>query len=266
MWDYRWALPAFIYALVARIAVIRIFATPSAGERRAYCAEMNKYAKVLGQVFTKMMSGIRALDHMSAAQRHWYGVTGHIPLAAVDIYGGYYLGGIYYGSEIRRKRFPDGIAPSPLHEDPVLSDDVDLVVGQFARHWWNLVAVQMGLPDLLRVISDLQSLCDTPWFPLFYNHVHEKIRYARGDVDARKLAATAASLVKWSGAADAAGDARLTATLYTALQYGGDRTEAIMAACVRDLSAVAANIPETATSVESKTRARKRKRSSPKRR
>lgn len=247
VWDHRWALPALVYALVARAAVIRIFATGSAAERRAYCAEMNKYANVLEQVFLKMLSGIRTLDHLSEAQRHWYGVTGRFPLVAVDIYGGYYLGGIYYGSEIRRRRFPAGLAPSPLREDPILVEDVDVAVGQFARHWWNLVAIQIGLPDLLGFISSLRSMCDKPWFPLFYNHVHETIRYVRRDVDGRTLASTAAQLVKWSQATDAAGEAKLTASLYTALRDGGDRTRDIMEACVRELVAVAANTGGVAT-------------------
>jgi hypothetical protein len=265
VWDYRWALPALIYTLVARAAVIRIFASGSAGERRAYCAEMNKYANVVERVFMKMTSGIRTLDRLSPAQQHWYRVTGKIPLVTVDLYGGYYLGGYYYGSEIRRTRFPPGLAPSPLHEDPVLPEHVDISVGQFAQHWWNLVAIQIGLPDLLSFIGNLRSMCDKPWFPLFYNNVHDTIRYVRTDVDGRKLASTAANLVKWSQSADAAGEAKLTASLFTALQKGGDRTRDIMRASVRELVSVAANTEGNAPSPAPAKPARPRKKKSKRR-
>ena len=41
VWDYRWALPALIYAVIVRLVVLKAFETGSAVERRQHCAEMN---------------------------------------------------------------------------------------------------------------------------------------------------------------------------------------------------------------------------------
>ena len=93
--------------------------------------------------------------------------------------------------------------------------------------------------------TQLEIFCNEPWFPRAFVDVHEKIRHARTDDTARKLAATAASLSDLVGteeAEDGTGAAR-THYLYEALRAGGDRAQAIVARCVHDLTCLAEEAP-----------------------
>lgn len=246
VWDYRWALPVLVYTIVVRLVVLKAFSTGWRAEKRRHCTEIQKHVKVLQSVFAKMWSGIRTLDQLSDLQRRWYQSTGQIPLVAADIYGGYYLGGTYFASDFRRSRFGPGVAPPSWNvydEPPVqgVPQDLDWVaynVRMFARHWWNLVYLKIGMDDLLLFISKLQAFCDEPWFAHLYSEVHGKIRGVSINEQARKRAFAAASLSNLAqrNEEEPASTAARTHFLYEALETGGERAEAIVADCIRDLS------------------------------
>lgn len=243
VWDYRWALPALLYTIIVRLTVLRAFKTYP---RAVQCEEIQKYVKILQSVFSEMLSGIRSLDQLSDLQRQRYLRTGHIPIAAADIYSGYYFGGVYFASDFRRSRFAPGVAPSswnvydepPVQELPQHIDWVAYNVRMFAQHWWNLIYLRIGMDDLLLFICKLQVLCDEPWFAHLYSEVHGKIRGVSINEQARKRAFAAASLsnlVRRSEEEPASTAAR-THFLYEALQTGDERAEAIVVDCIRGLS------------------------------
>jgi len=68
VWDYRWGQSALIYAIVARLIVLKAFETGLESERRLFCQEIKGYAKILSSVFSKRFSGIRTLNQLSDVQ------------------------------------------------------------------------------------------------------------------------------------------------------------------------------------------------------
>ena len=245
VWDYRWGQSALVYAITARLIVLKAFETGSDAERVLFCQEMSRYAKLLGTVFGKRLSGIRTLERLTDAQRNWYLTTGRIPMAAVDIYGGDWIGGIFFSSGFRESWFAPGLAAPDMRSydkgpGPIDLTWVDDNVRAFARHWWGVLYLRTGLEELLLCISELQAICDAPWFSRAHIDVKNNIRDARGDKFLNKAAYAAVALSDLVPAGDAAENASRTYILYEALRTGGDEARKIVASCVRDLSDLSA--------------------------
>jgi hypothetical protein len=241
VWDYRWAQSALIYAIVARLIVLKAFETGSASERVLHCQEIKGYIKLLGRVFSKRLSGIRSLERLSDLQRSTLQITGRFPMAAVDIYGGDYLGGIFFHSNIRPDFFSPGIAAPKMdsYTNPTRPFDevwIEYNMRTFGLHWWNLLYLRTGLEELLLFISELQVICDAPWFSRTYIDVRDDVRHARSDKTRSKAAYAAVALSDLVPAGDDAENAVRTHFLYEALRTGGDQAQKIVARCVRDLS------------------------------
>jgi hypothetical protein len=246
VWDYRWALPVLCYAVVVRIAVLKAFDSGTTAERRLFCAELGKYVKIFRRIFAKIWSGIRTLEHWSDLQRNEYLLTGRIPLVAADIYGGYYLGGIYFASGLRFSRFPEGLAPPGMIEFPTRLGEIESDILAFARHWWNVIYLRIGLEDLLLLISALQGLCQGPWFPKFLSDLGQEARQIeKPGTRTHAVAGLAAHLASASGDSAPSETVALSQSLYQALHVGGKRAQAIVARCVRDLSQLAAAAGDT---------------------
>jgi len=241
VWDYRWALPVLCYAVVVRIAVLKAFDTGTTAERRLFCAEIRRYVKIFQRIFTKIWSGIRTLEHWSDLQRSQYTLTGRIPLVAADIYGGYYLGGIYFASGLRFSRFPEGMAPPKMIENPTRIGEIESDILAFARHWWNVIYLRIGVEDLLLLISELQSLCQGPWFSNFLTELGQEVRHVeKPGTKTRAAAVLAAHLASASGDGSRSETLALTKSLYEALRGGRKHARAVLTRCVRDLSQLAA--------------------------
>ncbi|MEO7426084.1 MAG: hypothetical protein ABI036_12925 [Fibrobacteria bacterium] len=236
VWDYRWALPAMSYAMLVRIAVLKAFDPGTRTARSLLCKEIQRYVKILQKVFSKIWSGIRTLDKWSDLQRETYLTTGRIPLAAADIYGGYYLGGIYFASGLRYKWFQEGIAPPGMIEYPTHLDEIELDIKRFARHWWDLIYLRIGLEDLLFLISEMQGLCDSPFFPSILSEIGQSSRHILADTEGRKLAGLAASLTKVSTPVEGESSAVLAHRLYEGLRSNGKLANKIIARSIRELS------------------------------
>ena len=264
VWDYRWALPVLCYAVVVRIAVLKAFDTGTTAERRLFCAEIRRYVKIFQRIFTKIWSGIRTLEHWSDLQRNEYLLTGRIPLVAADIYGGYYLGGIYFASGLRFSRFPEGLAPPRMIENPTRIGEIESDILTFARHWWNVIYLRIGLEDLLLLISELQSLCQGPWFSKFLSDLGQEARHVeKPGTKTRTAAVLAAHLASASGDGTRSETLALTKSLYETLRGGRKDARAIVTRCVRDLSqlaAAAADTPRPKTPLGGVKRPRRRRR------
>jgi hypothetical protein len=88
----------------------------------------------------------------------------------------------------------------------------------------------------LLFISQLQAICDAPWFAHTFADVHESLSAIKRDKDKLRVALVAASLASMSHREDTEAGAAQTHVLYEALRTGGDRAEKIVSACVRDLT------------------------------
>jgi prevent-host-death family protein len=259
VWDHRWALPALLYAITVRIVVLKAFRTgfPTEEEKQDR-AEIKKYLELLGAVYTKMWSGIRAPEHFSDLTRAEWPSRGRHFVVAVDIYGGYYIQWLFWNSRYgwRKDAFPPGLAPAGELIGPASLEQAEQHQKWIARHWWNLVYLRIGLDDLLLYISELDNIYRKRWFSNTYTKVQSnilkvrefsraytrvqsdvlKVRDVIGSYEAREAAFAAASLSHFAQADDAAASAVLTHSLYEALRTGGDRAQEIVATCVRDLS------------------------------
>ncbi|QHK20137.1 hypothetical protein GU243_10770 [Pseudarthrobacter psychrotolerans] len=132
---------------------------------------------------------------MTEEQLSWLRSTGRFPMVAVDIYGGDYLGGLYYTSEIRADHFPPGIA-APLLDPyngvhPIDEKWVAYNIKAFTDYWWNFLYLHTGLEDLFLFISELRAVCDKSWFSQFYLDMNRNAK-AVWQTDAGRKAALAA--------------------------------------------------------------------------
>jgi hypothetical protein len=246
VWDYRWAQPALVYTFVARLVVLKAFGTGSAAEVHLRCQEIKGYVKLLGSVFSKRWSGIRTLKRLSDLQHNDYLNRGRFPMVAVDIYGGDYIGGIFFASNIKPsfgggKLAPPGIAAPNMDSYLKPTRPVDLVwvdknVSAFADWWWSVLYLRTGLEDLLLIISQLEAVCDQPWFARAYIDVRTKISFAKRDEEARKDALVAVALSAVIPTGDEEKNAARTHFLYEALRTRGEHAQAIVEKCVRDLT------------------------------
>ncbi|MEE3703882.1 hypothetical protein V2H43_10750, partial [Pasteurella multocida] len=181
VWDYRWAQPALMYAIIARLIVRKAFGAQSKAEHDLDCSEVNRYADILGAVFSKRWGGLRALSALSDLQRSRYLTVGHIPMVAVDLYGGDYLGGVYFMSGIKPSGFPPGIAAPNMSSYLNPNRPLDLAwveynMKVFADHWWNILYLRTGLEELFLFISELRAVCEKTWFSRFYVDLHTRAR------------------------------------------------------------------------------------------
>lgn len=239
VWDYRWALPVLVYAIVARLLVLTAVGTGSRQEQILLCAEIKGYVGFLQAVFKKRWGGLRTLTQLSDQQLTNLRQMGRFPMAAVDIYGGDYIGGIYFMTGSWYPFSPPSLAPPWLNAKspaPLSEAEVEFNMKAFATHWWNLLYLRTGLEDLLLFICELQAICDEPWFAHTFADVHESVSQIRSDNEKRRMALLAAGLSSLSRTEDTAAGAAQTHVLYEALRAGGDRAKEIVAACVRDLT------------------------------
>src|SRR5271170_400154 len=104
---------------------------------------------------------------------------------------------------------------------------VDKNVRAFAHHWWGLLYLRTGLEELLLFISELQVICEDPWFSRAYIDVQNKIGLARRDDKARKDVLVAVALSELVPAGGEVANVTRTHFLYEALRTGGDHAQAI---------------------------------------
>jgi hypothetical protein len=111
VWDYRWALPVLVYSIVARLLVLTAVGTGSRQERRVHCAEIKGYIGFLQGVFKKRWEGLRTLTQLSAQQTNELRTRGRFPMAAVDIYSGDFIAGIYWNTGASYPFSPPSLTP-----------------------------------------------------------------------------------------------------------------------------------------------------------
>jgi hypothetical protein len=160
VWDHRWALPATIYAITTRIAVLKAFSAPD----EILKPELQRYVDFLGAVFRKMESGLRFKRDFTNYEINYMVVPGgRTPVAAVDIYGGYFIHNVFtiYFNPAEFEGFPyfPGIVLlTHVLELNYILDNVKRV----GRYWRDIIAQQIGLPELLWICGQLENLIEPP--------------------------------------------------------------------------------------------------------
>jgi hypothetical protein len=242
VWDHRWGLPAALYAIAVRVAVLKAFSPASVLQSGQICAEIQQYANFLEAAFHRMLEGVRPLQ-LTNLHMHDYNHRGWVPVAAVDINGGYYLFHIAGSYEWNPARWPThlypqaGMIPFALSEQDVHSNHALIT-----QLWWNHVCAAIGLPDLLRVIGSLRNLCTPSWFSLGFVAAQKQVTGTATDDGARKAASAAKSLAALTSSGDDSADSRRTARLYSALRLGGARAKTAVSRHVDELMRLAAEM------------------------
>ena len=246
VWDYRWALPALITTITTRLLVMTAFSTGTQLEHQQRCAESKRYIRLLDQIFKKRWQGLRTIDVPTAEHHKHFRTYGRFPMAAVDLYGGQYFGGIFYPNQITRSSFPPGVAPPNFVDYRMRSGDypawINQTVKDFAQHWWNLLFMRTGLEGLMQYINELRGICDKQWPIDPIAKIHDTIEAAFQDDEKWKIARLAASIATLVEPTDTKAGALLTTAMHRGLVEGGDRAREIVAVTVRSLSDVADEI------------------------
>lgn len=159
VWDYRWALPAALYAITARIIVLRV-----AGDKSEITSqEINRYLDFTAKVLKKMESGIRSVGKLGVDVMPNNTMSSilnaGVPIAVADIYGGYYLGGLSHPGTLVPFEPKAAKIPFPpfVQTFPPTLDAFSDVQNKFQEHWKNIVKERIGIGELFRVFGGLEN-------------------------------------------------------------------------------------------------------------
>ncbi len=160
VWDYRWGLPATVYAITARLVVLRLIGWDPAATLR----EVDQYNKFIAGVYHRMDAGIRSLEPPSTMPNNFTPSAPPIlPLAVADINGGYFIAGAFFStltlSDLSNRPYPPGgIVPDNGWHWPIVVQNAKLIT-----QWWrDNVATSVGLPNLLQFAGRLENALHPP--------------------------------------------------------------------------------------------------------
>ena len=156
VWDYRWGLPATVYAITARLVVLRL----TGWSAEATLGEVRQYNTFIASVYQRMDGGIRCLEPPSSPGEDIVHPT--IPVAVADIYGGYYTGGLFdtllTPQDLGNRPYPpSGIVPYS-RDWPTVVKNAKLIT----KYWRDSVATTIGLPNLLWFAGRLENALHPP--------------------------------------------------------------------------------------------------------
>ncbi|MFI8966933.1 hypothetical protein ACIGO8_33035 [Streptomyces sp. NPDC053493] len=204
VWDHRWPLPALLYAMSARICVMRAV-NPSLTSNAGVVTEIKQYIDYLSNIWIQMSDGVRHLkfEDYTAKQKSALGNSGYIPTFAADINGGEFIGGTAYTFNIHAPSMWNWHGPRPPG-DLVASSDFGnffewfgvkkllITVGGWAH---GQVADAIGLQQLIRYCAQLHALID-PSRRLPFLDWQRSVDDIMSDDDRRKDALAAARIVE----------------------------------------------------------------------
>jgi hypothetical protein len=158
--DPRWALPAAIYAVTARIIVWSAIDPFAPG---FFANEVDRYNTFFGNVFKKEESGVRSLRTLSSEQLIEVGSQG-VPFSVAHIYGGYDLSGVVPDGDFEKPaEWPAGL-PSGGLKHPASTDDLVLFNFVAIRDFYiEQVKIAIGQQELLQFCGSLENLHANLW-------------------------------------------------------------------------------------------------------
>jgi hypothetical protein len=227
VWDYRFALPATVYAMVSRLAVLKAVAPRSLQMGESGCREMRAYVRFLRSVVQRIQNGMWATQELPTDQisQFLFGWNGWSPVAAAQIDSGYGFARAVYAYEwttLHRAdppMWPAGLS-EPFAEGRTPAEVRDLTnenVRRTGSHWWSLVWRDIGMMAMCRIISDLDRACAPRVFWRLIGDAQKRLIMASTDVTSARVASGLAYL---TSAGDAADDSGRTFRLYESLRSG----------------------------------------------
>jgi hypothetical protein len=245
VWDYRWALPALCYAIVARIAVIRAVDPQSLKPGKAGCREIKRYARFLGNVHARMQAGIQQFNTVSDWTWTTYTTSGWAPFATVDLHSGLHVvrwgwDPLQWTSENFARHFgsPD-YWTSNVIAIPKDINELRANAKTVTQIWWNIVWWRIGLSNLCVFISSLENLCvPSLWSRSIADSWRAIGRYSADPGQQRGLHA-AIALSRFDQSGDPSDRAIRTANLYRVLRRAEPEARSILQRAIEDLVSVA---------------------------
>ncbi|MFC9660075.1 hypothetical protein ACFVJ5_07550 [Nocardia sp. NPDC127606] len=246
VWDYRWALPVLLYAISVRTTVLRAFQGPLPAGPPPWRTEAEDHIAFLQRVWERMESGVRhlTLEKYSGEQMQRLGSQAYLPMFAVDIHGGHFVGGDTLSMQeymrapsrwnwVEPRPTPDLVRDAQANQ-PGLSAFVRLV----GTWGYSQVCQAIGLPDLLVYISILfehkKDVAEGIVFP-WWLYISRSITESQ---TSRTAAALAASLAAQETAGQPDESAIRTFDLFSALRSDDDHVRAVVAQCADEVAAV----------------------------
>ncbi len=227
VWDYRFTLPATVYAIVSRLAVLKAVAPRLLQMGEVGCREMRGYVRFLRAVVQRIQDGMWATQELPTDQhsQFLFGWNGWSPVAAAQMDSGYGFARAVFAYEWKTLHpadpamWPIGLS-EPFEEGRTPAEVRDLAnenVRKTGSHWWHLVWRDIGMLALCRIISDLDRACTPRVFWRLIGDAQKKLIMASTDVTSAKVASGLAHL---TSAGDAADDSARTFRLYESLRSG----------------------------------------------
>ena len=250
VWDYRFALPAMLYAVISRIAVLKAVAPRSLQRGEAGCREIRGYVRFLRSVVQRIQDGMWAIQGLPTdpASRFQYAWSGYSPVAAAQMHSGYNLVRVLYGFESEGLRAADPVTwPAGLVEPlgiPNLTNDQRWEMGnenvrKIGVHWWGLIWRDIGMLDLCRIIPDIEKACTQPVFSRWIGEAQQILTKASTDGTSRSQASLASGLSELTSAGNPAADSVRTFRLYQALRSENAAVRGVLARATEELLSLA---------------------------
>jgi hypothetical protein len=218
VWDYRFALPATVYAMVSRLAVIKAIAPRSLQRGKAGCREILGYVRFLPAVVKRIQDGMWEITGLPTDEwsRFLFGWRGQAPVAAAQMHSGYGFARVIYAYEWEHLRpsdpalWPPGLV-EPFNLEYRTFDEKWQVASENVRkvgaHWWHLIWRDIGMIEMCRIISDLERACTPRVFSHWVSNAQKKLITASTDETSRSAASVASGLAQLTSTGQAADDA-----------------------------------------------------------
>lgn len=257
VWDYRFTLPAALYAIVCRIAVLKATAPRSLQRGEAGCREIRGYVHFLRDVVKRIQEGMWAIqglptDEASRFQFHW---RGYAPVAAAQMHSGYSFHRVLdanvweYLHASDPVMWPAGLV-EPLYLGNLTNDQTWEVVNENVRkvgaHWWHLIWRDIGMLDMCQIISDIERVCTQPVFSRWIGDAQRILTKAATDETSRLQASIANGLAQLTSPGDSAADSVRTFRLYQALRSENEAVKVVLRRTTEELLSFAPEPEESA--------------------
>ena len=247
VWDYRFALPALVYAVIARIAVLRAVRPQSLQHGEAGCREIEGYARFLREVVARIQGGIWNLNALAADEGSRFAFLWHgrAPVAAAQMHSGYGLMRVVYAYEWEFLHPSDpALWPSGLREAHTMPNhaaafaQVDKNIAAVGSHWWHLIWRDIGMVEMCKILSDIDAACTQPIFSRWIGGAQERLIRASSDATSRSAASMATGLVRLTSEGDAALDSARTFNVFEALRRDDDKVREVLLRTAAELTAL----------------------------
>ncbi|MGW6705222.1 hypothetical protein ACWGDE_10070 [Streptomyces sp. NPDC054956] len=244
VWDHRWALPALLYAIAARVIVLKARYAADLSVIPKVRQELEGYIEYLGNVWKRMDSGIRrGLEYAdwTHRQRSDFSNKGWVPAFVVDLNGAEWIGGVADVYSLDEDDFAywwNGPKP-PAGEIANLGGTFEQQAAKFIHQvqaWgYSYVADAIGCHELMMFIGELWNIHDGNYRSLPFSNWQRLISDIISDADRRKDALIASLLSDRNPAPQAGRKESNAFYIYNALR--SDRGEASKAIeqCAEDL-------------------------------